>query len=519
MRLFSMLLLAIIGLVGCQSSDDEPDPGKSPGEKAAVTLPLHSYDQFDVDATTVQVGREVVLDTDGYEYNKGLDYRWVAWTGESRGERIWNSRALGDVDITQTRFSFKPKFPGLYRISWCPVISENPCVLFGELEVTGEVPVNQVPEVEFYYDNSDLVRQLCSENCKHLIDTGTAIKLNPEITDDDNVHSFNWEGNLVGVNEKVIDQNGLTADGLVFTPTEEGSYRFSMETFDEHITIDGPQKASSQWHFVARNLDNGLPEPQFFVQGFPNARASMVFQYDEAQRRYFPVINYYYEKSFTIEDCAQFPSRGGNLSTIANNYGILLNVIDKEAVLATKARLRSGSILMCGNGLNIGGQVTAKSNGCAAGFGIGHGSNSSGAGHFSNGGASNIVGGGSAYDNLFLPGFAGSGGGTNNGKGGTNGGGVIHLDAGSGVLSLSPFDAFLDASSEGTDNGGGGSGGSILIQTRDIIGQSGTITVDGGDVTNFKGFSNSHGHTGNEVFRHVLKRKTNGQPDDTCACK
>ena len=34
----------------------------------------------------------------------------------------------------------------------------------------------------------------------------------------------------------------------------------------------------------------------------------MVFQYDEAQRRYFPVINYYYEKSFTIEDCAQFPA-------------------------------------------------------------------------------------------------------------------------------------------------------------------------------------------------------------------
>jgi len=41
--------------------------------------------------------------------------------------------------------------------------------------------------------------------------------------------------------------------------------------------------------------------------GHPDVTASMAFQFDDVNSRYFPVINYYYEEAFSIADCSVIP--------------------------------------------------------------------------------------------------------------------------------------------------------------------------------------------------------------------
>jgi len=324
MRLSLLSILILFTLTACQEvipvpvhnpspvpiPDPDPGPVPIPDPDTVVTvveLPLYTYDHWEVPLTKANVGNTVAVDASSYSYDSSIEYTWVTWTGVDRHSGAWNSYAFGDIDLIQQKIEFPAQFPGYYKISWCPANSALECVLFGELIVEGEAPVNKVPEVELYYSDDTNVKTICSYACRALFDVDEAIKLYAEIDDDDSEHSFSWKGRLNGQADLILNQHNLSQDDLSYAPTDEGEYRMQIYTYDGHVTVNGRQKTQSSFKFVVRDADNAMPQASFAMVGHPNVNASMVFQFDEVNSRYFPVINYYYEETFSIVDCAAIP--------------------------------------------------------------------------------------------------------------------------------------------------------------------------------------------------------------------
>ncbi len=314
MRLALILLLNFLMLSGCLPDPQQPSesikPAPEPDEldtPIKIKLPLYTYDEWDVPITEAQVGDTIVLDATQIDFNTELNYNWVTWTGEEQSTRGWNSGAFGSMDRSLPTTEFSVPFPGYYKISWCPVQTSQPCVSFGELHATGEAPENRAPSVDFFYEETVNFKTLCATSCQTLIPTGASLKLIAEIDDDDTAHTFSWRSTRVRQKDSVESAYGLTAEELVFSPSIEGSYQVKLDTFDGHVTVNGPQSTPAFWNFVAREADNRLPTASFNMVGHPAVTASMSFLFDAENQRYFPSIQYFYETTFSIDDCNPLP--------------------------------------------------------------------------------------------------------------------------------------------------------------------------------------------------------------------
>ena len=303
MRLLALCLILILS--GCLESKDKPAP--EPEDKA-INVTLYTYDVWDPPAVHAATGDLVRVNAGEHTYDTSLDYSWIAWTGEDRGWRSWNATIFDEDKRSQPLMEFTPTFPGLYKISWCPTDSQYECVLYGELEVSGEVPENDEPTAEFVYSNETDVSWFCSNGCTAMLPLNEEASLIPDITDDDTEHTFSLRGYVRGNSTPIFSEYGLSPNELRFTPEAEGLYRFTISLYDGHNTIDGPQRTEYTWTFNVRDEANGFPRTQIDMQGQVDVSANMEFQFDSDKDEYFPVINYYYEDTISIADCSPDPN-------------------------------------------------------------------------------------------------------------------------------------------------------------------------------------------------------------------
>jgi hypothetical protein len=335
MRFAIIAATSLIALVACLPELDldpkpgpgpvtEPEPEPEPGPQTTVIVPMYSYDEWDIPAVEGEVGNTIVLDVSDLAYDRQKEYSWIAWTGEDKGSTSWNVPALGTTGLLEAQMEFEALFPGYYHIAWCPTDSKFECLFWGDIEITGEVPFNTIPDVDFSYSEPDRVSLLCAEGCQYVFETDHEYVFSTEISDDDEQHSYFMYTRPLGDQDYETWRNDLNEDELTFTPSKQGKYRVNFKTYDGHVTVSGPQYSESTWTFSVRDANNSLPETSFVLEGYPHVTASMSFGFDEDERVYAPVIHYYYEQTITNDVCGvldRCEARHIDFDTYQNNRG------------------------------------------------------------------------------------------------------------------------------------------------------------------------------------------------------
>lgn len=324
MRHIYPMALVIALLWGCQEESPASGKGSKPNPETAV-LPMYTYDAWEVPLTYVEVGDTVLLDVSQLTYDTSKEYIWTAWTGEERGGARWNRPALGADSLELPTMTFTPLFPGYYKISWCPVDSQFPCEFFGELQVTGEVPVNAKPDADYFFNEADPVASICTGYCRTLLETGFDYSFSAEVTDDaEDEHLFSLSARYRGESEYEFWRQDLSADELNFTPAKSGLLDVDFRVYDGHITVDGPQFDELSAVFAVREATNTLPTTSFFIEGHSHVTASMRFEYDAASATHYPIIQYYYAETLSNDLCEPYDAcdeRFVDFSLYQNNKG------------------------------------------------------------------------------------------------------------------------------------------------------------------------------------------------------